>query len=85
VHVVGWTNPEAVRVMREEYGRLPAAGVAVVTADFGEELPADAVYADGTREVTNRYQARAGRHQVEVEGHHGEVLLDAPPGVELRR
>jgi hypothetical protein len=31
------------------------------------------------------YQARAGRQQVKVEGHPGEVVLDAPAGVELRR
>jgi alpha-D-xyloside xylohydrolase len=48
VHVVDWTNPEAVRVMAEEYQRLFATGASVVKADFGEELPAEAVYADGT-------------------------------------
>ncbi|HEX8132945.1 MAG TPA: glycoside hydrolase family 31 protein, partial [Actinomycetes bacterium] len=48
VHVVDWTNPEAVRVMAEEYGRLFATGASVVKVDFGEELPAEAVYADGT-------------------------------------
>jgi alpha-D-xyloside xylohydrolase len=48
VHVVDWTNPEAVRVMGEEYGRLLATGASVIKADFGEELPADATYADGT-------------------------------------
>jgi len=48
VHVVDWTNPEAVRVMAEEYRRLFATGASVVKVDFGEELPAEAVYADGT-------------------------------------
>jgi alpha-glucosidase (family GH31 glycosyl hydrolase) len=38
VHVVDWTNPEAVRVMREEYGRLLATGAAVGKAELGEEL-----------------------------------------------
>jgi hypothetical protein len=37
------------------------------------------------RDVTIRYEARDGRHPVEVMGHPGEVVLDAPPGVELRR
>jgi alpha-glucosidase (family GH31 glycosyl hydrolase) len=37
------------------------------------------------REVRIGYRARPGRHQVEVQGHPGEVVLDAPPGVELRR
>jgi alpha-glucosidase (family GH31 glycosyl hydrolase) len=202
VHVVDWTNPAAVRVMAEEYGRLLATGASVLKADFGEELPTGAVHAataaargegeavawsragwagaqrypvhwggdvppawemlapqlpagtwtdwwtrepvagprwvrashgldtmplylregavvptgpdiqwvgerptdpltvvvapfeaDGRtelavpldgREVTVRYQARAGRHRVEVDGHRGRVVLDAPPGVELR-
>jgi alpha-D-xyloside xylohydrolase len=48
VHVVDWTNPEALRVMREEYGRLFATGASVIKVDFGEELPDEAVYADGT-------------------------------------
>jgi alpha-glucosidase (family GH31 glycosyl hydrolase) len=48
VHVVDWTNPEAVRVMAEEYQRLFATGASVVKADLGEELPVEAVYADGT-------------------------------------
>jgi hypothetical protein len=38
VQVVDWTNPEAVRVMREEHGRLFATGAAVVKAYFGVEL-----------------------------------------------
>jgi alpha-D-xyloside xylohydrolase len=48
VHVVDWTNPEAVRVMTEEYARLFKTGASVVKVDFGEELPAEAEYADGT-------------------------------------
>jgi alpha-D-xyloside xylohydrolase len=48
VHVVDWTNPAAVRVMAEEYGRLLQTGASVLKADFGEELPTDAVYADRT-------------------------------------
>ena len=31
-----------------------------------------------------RYQAADGRHRVEVDGHRGRVVLDAPAGVELR-
>ena len=68
VHVIDRTNREAVRVMREEHGRLLATGAAVAKADFGEELPADAVYADGT----------PGARM------HSLVLLDGPPGVEPR-
>ncbi len=45
VHVMEWTNPEAVRVMDEEYGRLLETGASVIKVDFGEELPDAAVYA----------------------------------------
>jgi alpha-glucosidase (family GH31 glycosyl hydrolase) len=126
VHAVDWTNPEALRVMREEYGRLFATGASVikVEAEHGldtmplylregaviptgpvmrwvGERPTDPltvvvapfeaagrselrVPVDG-REVAIRYEATAGRHTVEVEGHPGELVLDAPPGMELRR
>jgi hypothetical protein len=71
VHVVDWTNPEAVRVMDEEYGRLLETGASVIKVDG--------------RGVTIRYEAEESRHTVEVAGHLGEVVLDAPPGVEVRR
>jgi alpha-D-xyloside xylohydrolase len=60
VHVVDWTNPEAVRVMTEEYGRLLGTGASVVKVDFGEELPDEAVYADGTpaERMRNLYPLR---------------------------
>jgi len=48
VHAIDWTSPEAVQVMAEEYGRLFATGASVLKVDFGEELPDEAVYADGT-------------------------------------
>ena len=66
-------------------GERPTDPLTVVVAPFERagrtELP---VPVDG-RQVTVAYQARAGRHQVEVQGHAGEVVLDAPAGVELRR
>ncbi len=38
------------------------------------------------RDVTIRYEAEAGRrHTVEAAGRLGEVVLDAPPVVEVRR
>jgi alpha-D-xyloside xylohydrolase len=57
VHAIDWTNAAAVDVMREEYGRLFETGASVLKADFGEEAPADGVYADGTpgRRMHNRY------------------------------
>ena len=62
----------------------PTDPLTVVVAPFEEagltelEVPVDG------RAVTIRYQARAGRHLVQVDGHGGEVVLDAPAGVELR-
>jgi alpha-D-xyloside xylohydrolase len=60
VHVVDWTSPAALRVMGEEYGRLFATGASVLKVDFGEELPDDAVYADGTpaHRMRNQYPPR---------------------------
>jgi alpha-D-xyloside xylohydrolase len=57
VHVIDWTNPAAVEVMREEYGRLFETGASVMKADFGEEVPTDGVFADGTPgpRMHNRY------------------------------
>lgn len=37
------------------------------------------------QDVTIRYEAEAGRHTVVAAGHLGEVVLDGPPGVEVRR
>ena len=46
--------------MTEEYGRLLATGASVVKVDFGEELPDEAVYADGTpaERMRNLYPLR---------------------------
>jgi alpha-glucosidase (family GH31 glycosyl hydrolase) len=37
------------------------------------------------RGLAIRYEARTRRHLVEIGGHPGRVVLDAPAGVELRR
>ncbi len=57
VHVIDWTNPAAVQVMTEEYERLFRTGASVLKVDFGEEVPAEAVAADGTSgsRLHNRY------------------------------
>jgi hypothetical protein len=65
-------------------GERPTDPLTVVVAPFEDDgLTELAVPVDG-RELTVRYQARAGRHWVEVEGHRGQVVLDAPDGVELK-
>jgi alpha-D-xyloside xylohydrolase len=57
IHVIDWSNPAAVEVMRGEYGRLFETGASVMKVDFGEEVPTDAVFADGTpgSRMHNRY------------------------------
>jgi alpha-D-xyloside xylohydrolase len=65
-------------------GERPADPLTVVVAPFQEDGRTELQVPLDGREVTIRYQARAGRHLVEVEGHPGRVALDAPPGVELR-
>jgi alpha-D-xyloside xylohydrolase len=57
VHVIDWTSPAAADVMRAEYRRLFDTGASVIKVDFGEEAPADGVYADGTpgHRMHNRY------------------------------
>jgi alpha-glucosidase (family GH31 glycosyl hydrolase) len=65
-------------------GERPTDPLTVVVAlfeDAGRTVLAVAV--DG-REVAIRYQAGAGRHRVEVDGHPGRVVLDGPAAVELR-
>jgi hypothetical protein len=68
----------------QHVGERPTDPLTVLVAPFQRagrtelRLPLDG------REVTIRYRARAGRHRVTVDGHPGQVLLDAPAGVELR-
>jgi alpha-glucosidase (family GH31 glycosyl hydrolase) len=65
-------------------GERPTDPLTLVVAPFEEDGRTELrVPLDG-REVAVRYRAGAGRHQVEVEGHPGRVVLDAPAGVELR-
>jgi alpha-glucosidase (family GH31 glycosyl hydrolase) len=66
-------------------GERPTDPLTVVVAPFQDagrtelEVPVDG------RDVTIRYQARAGRDLVRVGGHAGEVELDAPANLELGR
>jgi alpha-glucosidase (family GH31 glycosyl hydrolase) len=65
-------------------GERPTDPLAVVVAPFEDAGRTElAVPVDGP-EVTIRHQAETGRHRVEVEGHPGQVVLDASAGVELR-
>ena len=64
-------------------GERPTDPLTVVAPFEDEGTTELEVPVDG-RQVTIRYQARAGRHLAAVDGHPGRVELDAPPTVELR-
>jgi hypothetical protein len=66
-------------------GERPTDPLTVVVAPSQEAGRAELEVPVDGREVTIRYEARPGRHLVQVEGHAGEVVLDAPASVELRR
>ncbi|MBQ8754217.1 MAG: glycoside hydrolase family 31 protein [Lentisphaeria bacterium] len=58
VGIVDYTNPETVRIMDEEFGRLMTVhGVDVIKTDFGESIPDDAVFCNGMtgKEMHNLY------------------------------
>ena len=64
-------------------GERPCDPLTLVVAPFAADGRTElAVPVDGRR-VAVRYQARAGRHRVEVDGHPGQVVPDTPAGVEL--
>jgi alpha-glucosidase (family GH31 glycosyl hydrolase) len=65
-------------------GERPTDPLTVLVAPFQRAGRTELRMPLDGREVTIRYQAGAGRHQVMVDGHPGQVLLDAPAGVELR-
>jgi hypothetical protein len=66
-------------------GERPTDPLTVVVAPFQEAGRAELEVPVDGRDVTIRYEARAGRHLVQVQGHAGEVVLDAPANLELGR
>ncbi len=57
IGVVDFTNPEATKWYQEKLGRIIDMGVDYVKTDFGERLPVDVVYYDGSdpRKMHNYY------------------------------
>lgn len=55
--LVDFTNPDATRWYQEHLGRLMRQGVDTFKTDFGERIPVDVVYFDGSdpRAMHNRY------------------------------
>jgi alpha-D-xyloside xylohydrolase len=66
-------------------GERPTDPLTVVVAPFEAAGRTELRVPVDDRDVTIRYEARGGRHTVEVGGYPGELVLDAPPGVELPR
>ena len=66
-------------------GERPTDPLTVVVAPFEDGGRTERTVPVDGHEVTIRYQAGDGRHRVEVDGHPGQVVLDASAGVELRR
>ena len=64
-------------------GERPTDPLTVVVAPFQEDGRTELEVPVDGRQVRIGYQVRAGRHRVEVTGHRGQVVLDAPAGVEL--
>ena len=66
--VVDFTNPEAVRWWQDQHRPLLRAGVAAFKADYGEGVPPDARFSDGTtgRETHNIYPLLYNRAVWEV-------------------
>jgi hypothetical protein len=66
-------------------GERACEALTVAVAPYEQEGTTELEVPVDGRQVTIRYQARAGRHLAAVDGHPGRVELDAPLAVELRR
>ncbi|MEW6073226.1 MAG: TIM-barrel domain-containing protein [Planctomycetota bacterium] len=68
VAIVDFTNPAATRWWQELHRPLLALGVAAFKTDFGEDVPADARFADGTtgEEMHNLYPLLYNRAVYEI-------------------
>jgi alpha-D-xyloside xylohydrolase len=79
--VVDFTNPDAVRWFQEKLRRLLRQGVDALKTDFGERIPVEALFADGSdpRRMHNLYTQRYNQavHEVLAEERPGEAVLFA--------
>jgi alpha-D-xyloside xylohydrolase len=79
--IVDFTNPDAARWFQEKLRRLLRQGVDCLKTDFGERIPVDGVYFDGSdpRRMHNLYTQRYNRavHEVLAEERPGEAVLFA--------
>jgi alpha-D-xyloside xylohydrolase len=79
--VVDFTNPDAVRWFQEKLRTLLRQGVDALKTDFGERIPVEALFADGSdpRRMHNLYTQRYNRavHEVLEQERPGEAVLFA--------
>jgi alpha-D-xyloside xylohydrolase len=79
--VVDFTNPEAVRWFQEKLRPLLRQGVDALKTDFGERIPVEALFADGSdpRRMHNLYTQRYNQavHGVLEQERPGEAVLFA--------
>jgi alpha-D-xyloside xylohydrolase len=79
---IDFTNPEAVAWWQDNIRRLAAMGVDGFNTDFGEQIPADAIFHDGRtgREVHNIYPRLYNEITLEVLREFGSGVLLARSG-----
>jgi len=78
IGIIDFTNPKAVAVYKELLRRLLCLGVSVIKTDFGEAVPEDGVYYDGTagHRMHNLYPLLYNRAAYEVTKEmHGEGIV----------
>ncbi|KIL38617.1 hypothetical protein SD70_25335 [Gordoniibacillus kamchatkensis] len=75
--MIDFTHPGAVRWWQEQVERLMQLGVRGIKTDFGEQVPADAVFADGStgRTMHNYYPVLYNRVTHEVVNKYNGILL----------
>lgn len=78
IGIIDFTNPKAVEVYKELLRRLFRMGVRIIKTDFGEAIPEDGVYFDGTpgHRMHNLYPLLYNQAAYEVnEEMHGEGIV----------
>ena len=78
IGIIDFTNPKAVEVYKELLRRLFRQGVSVIKTDFGEAVPEDGVYYDGTsgHRMHNLYPLLYNQAAYEVTKEmHGEGIV----------
>lgn len=77
VGCIDFTNPDAVAVYQRWLGKLLDLGARAIKVDFGERVPVDGVYHDGTpgHRMHNRYPLLCDRAVAEVTHAHTDEWI----------